>query len=108
MDFWQAEFCEQLAAAGRHVVRYDHRDTGKSTNYPPGSPGYTGNDLSADALGVLGALGIDRAHLVGVSMGGGIAQELALTHPDRLASITLIETSPAFERPAGAEPLPPP
>ncbi len=53
MDRWEPEFCERLAAAGRYVIRYDHRDTGGSTTYPPGEPGYTGDDLAADALGML-------------------------------------------------------
>ncbi|MEV4622986.1 alpha/beta hydrolase [Asanoa sp. NPDC049573] len=108
MDFWDTEFCRALADAGRHVVRYDNRDTGRSTNYPAGEPGYTGTTLVTDALGLLDALGIARAHLVGVSMGGGIAQQIGIEHPGRVASLTLIETSPAPARPDGADPLPPP
>jgi len=108
MDFWETDFCASLAEAGRFVIRYDNRDTGRSTNYPAGEPGYTGAALTSDAIGVLDALGIGRAHLVGVSMGGGVSQELAVTHPDRVASITVIATSPALARPAGAAPLPPP
>ena len=53
MDRWEEPFCARLAAAGRHVIRYDHRDTGGSTTWPPGEPGYTGDDLLADAVGVL-------------------------------------------------------
>jgi pimeloyl-ACP methyl ester carboxylesterase len=94
MDRWEPEFCERLAAAGRLVIRYDHRDTGGSTTYPPGAPGYTGDDLAADALGLLDHLGIERAHLVGVSMGGGISQGIALSRPGRVRSLTLIATSP--------------
>ncbi|SNT44383.1 Pimeloyl-ACP methyl ester carboxylesterase [Asanoa hainanensis] len=108
MDFWAVDFCASLAAAGRFVIRYDNRDTGRSTNYPAGQPGYTGMQLTSDAVGVLDALGIARAHLVGVSMGGGVSQELAVTHPDRVASITLIATSGALSRPSDAPPLPPP
>jgi pimeloyl-ACP methyl ester carboxylesterase len=93
MEGWPEELCAQLAAASRFVIRYDHRDTGRSTSYPPGEPGYTASDLEADALGILDALGVGRAHLVGVSMGGGMAQELAIEHPDRVASLTLIATS---------------
>jgi pimeloyl-ACP methyl ester carboxylesterase len=93
LEGWPEEFCVQLAAASRFVIRYDHRDTGRSTSYPPGEPGYTGSDLEADALGILDALGVARAHLVGVSMGGGMAQVLAIEHPDRVASLTLIATS---------------
>ncbi len=57
MDWWEEEFCQRLAAGGRFVIRYDHRDTGRSVSYPAGAPGYTGADLAADAAGVLDALG---------------------------------------------------
>jgi pimeloyl-ACP methyl ester carboxylesterase len=93
MDWWEDEFCERLAAGPRFVIRYDHRDTGQSVSYPPGEPGYIGDDLTDDAVGVLDGFGVERAHLVGISMGGGIAQEIALDHPDRVASLTLISTS---------------
>ncbi len=93
MDLWEDEFCERLAAYGRHVIRYDHRDTGRSTAYPPGEPGYTFPDLVDDAVGILDALGVDRAHIVGMSMGGALAQLIALDHPDRVATLTLIATS---------------
>src|SRR5918997_4413010 len=69
MDWWEDEFCERLAAAGRFVIRYDHRDTGQSTAYEPGAPGYTGTDLADDAVGVLDAYGLASAHIVGMSMG---------------------------------------
>jgi len=107
MDWWDPEFCRRLAAEGRLVVRYDHRDTGRSETSPAGSPAYTARDLTTDPLRVLDALGIRRAHLVGVSMGGGIAQELAVLHPERVLSLTLIATSPAGTR-AADHPLPPP
>ena len=58
MDLWDDELCARLADAGRLVVRYDHRDTGRSTTYPPGVPPYTGNDLAEDAIAVLDALGV--------------------------------------------------
>jgi pimeloyl-ACP methyl ester carboxylesterase len=99
MDLWEDDFCRALVADGRFVIRYDHRDTGQSVAYPPGAPGYGFDDLVRDALGVLDATGIRQAHLVGISMGGGIAQRVALDHPDRVASITLIATSPGL-RPA--------
>jgi pimeloyl-ACP methyl ester carboxylesterase len=83
---------DRRARAG--VVRHDNRDTGRSTSYPPGAPGYGGAELIADAIAVLDALGIERAHLVGISSGGGIAQAIALEHPSRVASLTLISTSP--------------
>jgi pimeloyl-ACP methyl ester carboxylesterase len=94
MLFWEEEFCRSLAGAGRFVVRYDHRDTGRSTAYPPGQPGYTGADLTRDAVAVLDGLGLEAAHLVGISAGGGIAQEIALEHPDRALSLVLMSTSP--------------
>jgi pimeloyl-ACP methyl ester carboxylesterase len=92
---WEDEFCERLAAGGRYVIRYDQRDTGRSVTYEPGAPQYTGMDLVADTVGILDALGVDRAHVVAISMGGGVAQFVALEHPDRVASLTLISTSPA-------------
>lgn len=94
MDWWEDELCHLLAEQGRRVVRYDQRDTGRSTSYPRGAPGYTGADLVTDAIAVLDAFGIGRAHLVGLSMGGGIGQRLALEHRHRLATLTLISTTP--------------
>jgi pimeloyl-ACP methyl ester carboxylesterase len=94
MLHWAEEFCGRLAAGSRFVIRYDHRDTGRSVTYPPGAPQYTGRDLAEDAIGVLDAFGVAAAHVVGISMGGGIAQVLGIHHPDRVASLTLISTSP--------------
>jgi pimeloyl-ACP methyl ester carboxylesterase len=91
---WPEEFGERLATGSRFVIRYDHRDTGRSVTYPPGEPGYTERDLSEDAAGVLDALGVEAAHVVGMSGGGGIAQTLAVRHPRRVASLTLMSTSP--------------
>jgi pimeloyl-ACP methyl ester carboxylesterase len=108
MDAWEDDLCERLAAGPLLVIRYDLRDTGQSVSYPPGAPGYTGADLVADVVGVLDALGIDRAHLVGVSMGGGIAQDAALTFPERVASLTLMAASPAVPRAPDRPALPPP
>ena len=107
MDWWEDELCELLAAGPRFVIRYDLRDTGQSVTYPPGAPEYDGSDLTADALGVLDALGIDRAHVVGISMGGGIGQELALVHADRVATLTLISTTPVAPRRPDQPALPP-
>lgn len=103
MDWWEPEFCASLARAGRYVIRYDHRDTGESTSYPPGKPGYRWEDLVADAVGVLAALEVPRAHVVGISMGGAIAQLLALDHPERVSTLTLIATTAG----AGDPDLPP-
>ena len=94
MDYWDEDLCLRLAERGRLVVRYDHRDTGRSTGCPAGAPDYTGADLAADAVSVLDGLAIPRAHVVGLSMGGGIAQQVALERRDRLLSLTLIATSP--------------
>jgi pimeloyl-ACP methyl ester carboxylesterase len=107
MLWWEEPFCRLLADGPRFVIRYDHRDTGQSTTSPVGEPAYTGADLSADPLRILDALRIRSAHLVGVSMGGGIAQDIAAEHPDRVLSLTLVATSAAFDR-ADPTPLPPP
>lgn len=93
MDWWDDEFCRRLAAGGRYVVRYDHRDTGRSTSFPAGVPPYSDVDLAHDALGVLDALHLRRAHLVGLCMGGGLAQRIAVERPHRVLSLTLIATS---------------
>jgi pimeloyl-ACP methyl ester carboxylesterase len=106
MDWWEDEFCELLAAGPRFVIRYDLRDTGQSVTYEPGAPGYDGSDLVADAVGLLDVLGIARVHVVGISMGGGIAQHLALEHGDRVATLTLISTTPVGPRRAGTPELP--
>ena len=96
MLWWEEGFCQLLADGGRFVIRYDHRDTGRSVTYELGHPGYSGADLVGDAVGVLDAYGIPVAHLVGVSAGGALAQRVALDHPDRVASLVLISTSPAL------------
>jgi pimeloyl-ACP methyl ester carboxylesterase len=95
MLWWEEGFCQMLADARRYVIRYDHRDTGRSVTYEPGRPHYTGADLVADAAGVLDAYGISAAHVVGLSAGGAFAQLLALGFPDRVRSLVLISTSPA-------------
>jgi pimeloyl-ACP methyl ester carboxylesterase len=105
MLWWEEGFCRMLADCGRFVLRYDHRDTGRSVTYQPGRPGYTSADLVADAAGALDAYAIAAAHVVGVSAGGALAQLLALDHPDRVLSLVLISTSPATP---GARGLPPP
>jgi pimeloyl-ACP methyl ester carboxylesterase len=105
MLWWDGGLCRLLAGGGRFVVRYDHRDTGRSVSYPPGRPGYTGADLVADAAGVLEAYDIQAGHVVGASAGGAFAQLLALGRPERVRSLVLISTSPAT---AGDRGLPPP
>ena len=103
---WDPEFCRMIADRGYHVVRFDNRDAGLSTHLDdpvdvmavltavgagddPGVP-YTLADMANDTAGLLDHLGIDRAHVVGVSMGGMIAQTVALAHGDRVRSLTSI------------------
>ncbi|MGK9235819.1 alpha/beta fold hydrolase [Inquilinus limosus] len=94
MLWWPEDFCRRLAARGRYVIRYDNRDTGLSTTTPPGEPDYGFDDMADDAIRVLDGYGLGRAHLVGMSLGGMIAQIAALAHPGRVASLTAISTSP--------------
>jgi pimeloyl-ACP methyl ester carboxylesterase len=94
MLWWEEELCHRIAAHGRFVIRYDNRDTGLSVSYPPGRPGYSLTDLTGDAIGILDALGIDRAHLVGRSMSGAIALVAGVDHADRVASLTFVSTTP--------------
>ncbi|MFC7491877.1 MULTISPECIES: alpha/beta fold hydrolase [unclassified Knoellia] len=102
MIWWEDELCERLGAAGRFVIRYDQRDTGRSTNDPAGHPAYDMADLAQDAIGILDALRIDQAHVVGRSMSGGTALILAVDHPERVETVTFMATSP------GDPGLPPP
>jgi len=101
MLWWDEALCERIAAGGRYVIRFDNRDTGRSVSYPPGKPDYAMLDLVDDAIGILDALNIARAHVVGQSMAGGIAALAAMRYPDRVASLTLVATSP------GGDDLPP-
>ena len=100
---WPDELCERLAAARRFVVRYDLRDTGRSVTADPEAPGYTLRDLVADAAGVLDAFGLPAAHVVGLGTGGWIAQLLALDHPGRVRTLTLVATRPTAPGPADAD-----
>ncbi|WP_137930821.1 alpha/beta fold hydrolase [Mesorhizobium comanense] len=94
MLWWPEALCRRLADGGLFVIRYDNRDTGRSTKYPPGKPPYSFDDMADDAVGVLDSHGIERAHVAGMSMGGMIAQHVALRHPSRVASLTVISSSP--------------
>ena len=91
---WEDDFCEALAAGSRLVIRYDYRDTGRSVTYPPGEADYRLADLSSDLVGILDHFRLPTADLVGLSLGGGLAQLTAMDHPDRVASLTLIASSP--------------
>jgi pimeloyl-ACP methyl ester carboxylesterase len=94
---WPDELCEALV--GRYVVRYDLRDAGQSTFVDPDAPGYDLRDLVTDASELLAALGLGRTHVVGLGVGGFIAQVLALDHPDQAASLTLVSTRPVAPGP---------
>lgn len=98
--WWPAELCAALASRGRHVIRYDHRDTGASTHYPAGKPDYDLEDFAGDAVAVLRGYGVRRAQLVGMSLGGLLAQLVALAHPSHVASLVLF----ASERLAETDP----
>jgi len=94
MLWWEEEFCAQLAAAGRYVIRYDQRDTGRATSWPAGAPTYGLRDLARDAVGILDELAIARAHVVGRSMAGAEALILATDYADRVATVTFACTTP--------------
>jgi len=85
---YEDDWCELFAGRGYHVVRFDNRDTGLSTKCENES--YTLADMAGDAIAVLDAVGAERAHVLGVSMGGMIVQRLAIDHPERLLSMTSV------------------
>lgn len=103
MVSWPDELCERLVAGGRRVIRYGVRDTGRSESYPPRKPGYSLADLVEDAAGVLDATATGVAHVAGISTGGWIAQLLALDHPERVATLTLISSRPNTPGPVDAD-----
>jgi pimeloyl-ACP methyl ester carboxylesterase len=106
MDFWDDEFCRRLAATARFVIRYDHRDTGRSTSFPAGDPPYSVVDLANDALGVLDALAVHRARLVGFGLGAALARRIAAERPHRVQSLTLMAAGADDAVPFPAEPAP--
>ena len=115
---YRTEWCERFVAKGYQVVRMDNRDVGLSTHFSDVAPDVTGvvvaatsgervsgpygiSDMAADVLAVLDTIGVDRAHVMGVSMGGMIVQTLAIEHPDRLRSMTSVMSTtgePEFGR----------
>lgn len=114
---WDTEFCELLAGEGFRVVRFDNRDVGRSTSYDGPVPDwpalmmgdtasatYLLDDMADDAVKLLDHLGIRAAHVVGASLGGMIAQTLAIRHPDRVLSLTSIMSRPGD--PASGQPHP--
>lgn len=94
MLHWQPEFIQKLVDGGRYVIRYDNRDTGKSTCFDFETQPYTVADLAEDAVGVLDAYGIESVHAAGTSLGGMVVQHLALNHRARVRSIIPMSTSP--------------
>ncbi|GAA2070336.1 alpha/beta hydrolase [Microbacterium hatanonis] len=94
-DGWSDAFCAEFIDAGVRVLRFDARDTGESTISPVGAPAYTSDDLVDDAIAVADAFDVSRIVAVGLSMGGGLAQQLAATHPGRVVGLVLVSTSPA-------------
>ncbi|MFD1544441.1 alpha/beta fold hydrolase [Nonomuraea guangzhouensis] len=91
---WPDEFVGRLAAGGRRVIRYDHRDTGRSANIDFEASPYTWRDIKNDVLRIMDAHGLESAHLVGHSAGGLLAQWVAVEHPERVRTLTVIGASP--------------
>lgn len=89
MTRWPEAFCEKLVARGYRAIRFDNRDVGLSSWLGAGDA-YTLSDMAADAMAVLDAVGVPRAHLTGISMGGMIAQRAAIDFPERVLSLTSI------------------
>ena len=96
---WPDAVCEALARSGRHVVRYDLRDSGASTTIDPQAPTYTLRDLAADAAALARELDDRPAHLAGIGVGGMVAQIAALDHPDAFSALTLAGTRPVAPGP---------
>jgi pimeloyl-ACP methyl ester carboxylesterase len=119
---WEVEFCSRIADGGRYVIRFDNRDCGMSTKLdgvaadwqgalqallsggPMPDVPYTLTDMANDCVGLLDALDIDAAHVVGASMGGMIAQTLAIEHPERVRSLTSVMSSTGDPRTGKPEP----
>ncbi|HET9720422.1 MAG TPA: alpha/beta fold hydrolase, partial [Solirubrobacteraceae bacterium] len=112
MLVWEEDFCELLASRGFRVIRYDNRDVGRSTilreapvpkrwqlalRDPKGAP-YSLEEMADDAAGLLDHLQISAAHVVGASMGGMIAQAVAIRHPDRVLSLVSIMSTTGSRR----------
>ena len=112
MTAWEPGFCQILADAGRYVIRFDNRDCGLSTKLDGVLPDVAGamtaaftdspappqpyllSDMADDAIGLLDALGINRAHILGASMGGMIAQTIAINYPERVLTLTSVMSTP--------------
>lgn len=94
MLWWPQSLLTGLVEQGFQVIRFDHRDTGQSTTNAPGDVRYDIFDLAGDLIAILDAYGVEKAHLVGMSLGGYVAQIAAIDHPDRVLSLTLIASEP--------------
>jgi len=123
MIAWPEQFCVELASRGFHVIRYDNRDTGFSTKFDgqrapsvvsllirsalrlPIRVPYTLPDMANDAVGLLDAIDVQSAHIVGASMGGMIAQNIAASHPQRVRTLTSIMSTSGHRSLPGADPL---
>jgi pimeloyl-ACP methyl ester carboxylesterase len=99
MFSWPDELCAALARGGRHVVRYDLRDSGASLTVDPEAPAYTLRDLAADAAALAHGLDDRPAHLAGIGVGGMVAQVAALDHPEAFSALTLVGTRPVAPGP---------
>jgi len=94
---WQEEFCRLITDKGFRAIRFDNRDVGLSQMFDGTgghNPGYTLHDMAEDGFAILDHMGVDRAHIVGQSMGGMIAQSMAGSRPERTLSLTLVYTAP--------------
>lgn len=100
MDWWPPAFCASLADRGLFVIRYDQRDTGRSTSDPVGRPAYTLPDLVDDAVAVLDDYGLPSATWAGFSQGGWVSQLAALDHRDRVSGLVLLSTRATGHGPA--------
>jgi pimeloyl-ACP methyl ester carboxylesterase len=119
MLLWEDEFCEQLAERGFWVIRFDNRDVGRSTilrdahvptrwelvRRDPRGAAYTLSDMANDAVGLLDWLDIEAAHVVGASMGGMIAQLVAIGHPERVLSLVSIMSNTGNRRVGQTHPM---
>lgn len=117
LDGWDRGFCDGLVGAGFHVIRFDNRDVGLSQRME-GTPDlaairrgdlstlpYTLDDMAADCVGILDALGIERAHVLGASMGGMVAQLVAIRYPERVLSLAAVMSSTSNREVGRADPV---
>jgi pimeloyl-ACP methyl ester carboxylesterase len=104
MILWDEEFCKELAEGGLLVIRFDNRDVGLSSKLEEAGAPYTIEDMADDAIGLLDGLGLPRAHVCGSSMGGMIAQTMAIRYPDRVASLICVASTTGDPEVASADP----